>query len=52
MQQEIERVVRLTNDKAELITEQTGRELSLSADESKQYLFEVLKEVKAQSGST
>lgn len=49
MQREIERfVVKLTKDKADLITDQTGIEPSLSADEAKQYLFEVLEEVKAQ----
>jgi hypothetical protein len=49
MEQQIERkVIGLANDQTEMLTKQTGIEPSLSLDEAKQYLHEILKEIKAQ----
>jgi ABC-type transport system involved in cytochrome c biogenesis ATPase subunit len=43
MEQQIERkVMGLTNDKTEILAEQTGIKPSLSSDEAIQYLHEVL----------
>ena len=47
MQQELEkRVTRLTNEKTETIIQQTGIPPSLSVEDAKQYLYEILEEVK------
>jgi len=47
MQQEIERkVMRITKAKTEVITEQTGIQPSLSGEEAKQYVYDVLHEIK------
>jgi hypothetical protein len=47
MQQEIQkRVLKVTREQEEILREQTEVELSLSEDELKKYLEEVLQEVK------
>jgi hypothetical protein len=53
MQQEIEtRVMRLTKDKADMITEYSGVEPSLSESEIKQHLHDVLNEIKWKGQNT
>jgi polyhydroxyalkanoate synthesis regulator phasin len=48
MEQQIERkIADLANSEAEMLTEQTGISPSLSSDEAKQYVRDVLKEIKA-----
>lgn len=47
MEQELEKkVMKLTNDKTEIMIEQTGIQPSLSIDEAREYLYEVMEEVK------
>jgi hypothetical protein len=47
MQQEIQKkVLKVTKEQQEILTEQTGVEPSLSEDELKKYLEKVLQEVK------
>jgi hypothetical protein len=48
MEQQIERkIADLANSEAEMLTEQIGISPSLSSDEAKQYVRDVLKEIKA-----
>ncbi len=45
MEQELEKkVMKLTNDKTEIMIEQTGIQPSLSIDEAREYLYEVMEE--------
>jgi hypothetical protein len=47
MQLELEkRITNVTKDKTKIIIEETGVEPSLSIDEAKQYLYDVLEEVR------